>query len=165
MRWLGAALLAAGCTWLGLRAAGRLAARVALLRSMMGALEWMRRELSLRLTAVPELLEGLEGAALPPADGIFRRFRAQLRAGVRLSQAWGQALEGVPCPPQDRQLLLALGHILGRYDVQGQLDSLAALERALEERLDQAEEERRRLGKVYGMLGVTGGLFLAILLI
>ena len=99
---------------------------------------------------------------LARSDEAVHQHRQQ---ALRLLLFWGQALEGVPCPPQDRQLLLALGHILGRYDVQGQLDSLAALEQALEERLDQAEEERRRLGKVYGMLGVTGGLFLAILLI
>ena len=165
MRWLGAALLAAGCAWLGVGRARQLRARAALLRGVAGALEAMRRELSLRYTAVPELLEGLSRSLPPPANGVFRRFRGALEGGARLEEAWGQALEGAPCSPGDRRLLLPLGRVLGRYDAPGQAESLACLEREVRAQLERAEEEGQRLGKVYAALGAAGGMFLAILLL
>ena len=56
-----ALLLAGACLCMGGAAAGRLRARVRLLRQFEGALELMERELSYAGTEVPELLEKLSG--------------------------------------------------------------------------------------------------------
>ena len=57
LRLMGAVLLVGGCGAVGFSAAGRLARRVEVLRALLGALEGMERELSFRLTPMPELLE------------------------------------------------------------------------------------------------------------
>ncbi len=55
--------------------------------------------------------------------------------------------------------------MLGRYDGDSQRQALERVLAELSRRRERAEEDRRRLGRVYGVLGVTAGLFLAILLI
>ena len=67
----GALLLAGACLCMGGAAAGRLRARVRLLRQFEGALELMERELSYAGTEVPELLEKLSGPT--EAGAFFRR--------------------------------------------------------------------------------------------
>ena len=57
LRLVGALLLTAGAAGLGLCAAGQLGERVRSLRSLVGGLENLRRELSFRRTAMPELME------------------------------------------------------------------------------------------------------------
>ena len=62
-------------------------------------------------------------------------------------------------------LLDRLGPVLGRYDGDSQrlaLEEGAAGLRALQ---GEAADERNRLGRVYGVLGVTAGLFAAIVLL
>ncbi len=65
----------------------------------------------------------------------------------------------------DRGLLEQLGSVLGRYDGDSQRQALAAAVERLEEQRTEAVGRRARLGKVYGVLSVTAGIFLVILLI
>ena len=65
----------------------------------------------------------------------------------------------------ERAVLRELGQVLGRYDAGDQLTALERAERALNACLARAEEDRRRLGRVYTALGVGSGAMLAILLL
>ena len=61
--------------------------------------------------------------------------------------------------------LAPLGDILGRYDGQAQREGTQAVRRTLERQAQRWEDERRRQGRVYQVLGLSGGAFLAILLL
>jgi len=157
MRFLGAILVAAGCAGVGVHAAMELKARVGLLRRLCAGLEVMERELSLGRTPLPELLEGLE-------EELFRAAARGLAQGLGLRRAWDGALDASSLPPEDREVLRPLGRVLGRYDAPGQEESVEHVRRDLERRLAQAREESSRLGRMYAALGVTAGIFLAVML-
>ena len=55
--------------------------------------------------------------------------------------------------------------MLGQYDGESQRQALEHTREQLEEQLAQACEQRRRLGRVYGALGVTAGAVLMILFV
>ena len=55
--------------------------------------------------------------------------------------------------------------MLGRYEADSQRQALEHARQALEREELRAEEERRRLGRVYQALGLSGGAFLVILLL
>ena len=61
-------------------------------------------------------------------------------------------------------MLRSLGGVLGRYDAASQSAAILRTASGLEDRLAEASERRGRLGRVYGTLGVSAGLFLVILL-
>ncbi len=54
---------------------------------------------------------------------------------------------------------------MGRYDGESQCRAIEEEVSRLGRQIVQAREDRRRLGRVYGVLGMTAGLFLAVLLI
>ena len=71
LRFLGAVLLTGGAGMLGLGAATRLSRRVRTLYLLTEALERMERELSFRLTSVPELFALLADYIAPPVGTFF----------------------------------------------------------------------------------------------
>ena len=169
IRLRGAALLVAGCGGLGMGAVGRLDDRIRDLRELSAGLELLRRELGWRLTPLPKALtaaaEGSDGRAAQ-----FFRFCGQKAAGLSgtpFQQLWREGLAQCPLriEREDRALLEQLGPVLGRYDGDSQCQAVEKALAGLARQQSQAEENRRRLGRVYGVLGVTAGLFLAILLI
>lgn len=169
IRMLGAVLLIAGCGGLGLGAVGRLDGRVRDLRELAAGLELMRRELGWRLTPLPKALGTAEAGTQGRAAQFFRfcAQRAVCLSGMPFQQLWREGLERCPLclDREDRALLEQLGPVLGRYDGDSQCQAVEKVLAGLVRQQAQAEENRRRLGRVYGVLGVTAGLFLAILLI
>jgi stage III sporulation protein AB len=61
--------------------------------------------------------------------------------------------------------LSGLGTLLGRFDAQEQGKSVNRVRRELEQWAVQARERQRAYGRVYGMLGITAGSALVIMLV
>ncbi len=169
MRLMGAALVVAGCGALGLRAAARLEGRVRDLGELAAGLDTLRRELGWRLSPLPDGLEAAGRALHGPAADFFAQCARRARApdGQAFQEVWRAELDAAPLrlKPEDRALLERLGPVLGRYDGDSQrlaLEEGAAGLRALQ---GAAADERNRLGRVYGVLGVTTGLLAAIVLL
>lgn len=165
----GAILLIVGAAAVGFSAAAQLTRRVRSLQAMLGALALMERELSFRLTPMPELLEQLAIHAAPPAADFFARCRKGLeRLGEQsLGELWREALEAYPMDlgADEIQAIGELGDVLGRYDGEGQQAALARTRLRLEHDLERAEADSLRQGRVYGTLGLTAGAFLVIILL
>ena len=169
IRFLGAALLITGCGGIGLSAVNRLDRRVRDLRELSAGLEILQRELGWRLAPLPGALEAAAGGTHEQAARFFD-FCAQgakQLAGAPFRTLWSRGLERCPLQlsREDRALLEQLGPVLGRYDGENQRQAVENVLIGLSRQQAQAEDDRRRLGRVYGVLGVTAGLFLALVLI
>lgn len=169
MRWVGAVLLSAGSAALGLGAVVHLDSRVRDLRGLIAGLSAMERALTARL----EPLDGMLSGAAESAEGRPQEFFQFCRRGVArlagrsFAGLWESALEAVPLRLEeaDLSILRQLGGVLGRYDADSQAAALLQAVKQLEEQLAEGQEQRRRLGKVYGTMGVAAGLFFTILLL
>ena len=140
------------------------------LRTLTGALEQAERELSFRLTPMPELMERLARQAGEPARFLFAHCRDHLwELGEKsFGELWREALEGesdLLLGDREREVLSGLGDVLGRYDAAGQREALQAAGAELERCLRRAEEDRDRLGRVYTALGLGSGAMLALMLL
>jgi stage III sporulation protein AB len=169
IRWVGAVLLSAGSALLGLGAVAQLDGRVKDLRGLITALEAMRRV----LMATLEPLDGMLNAAAQGSGGRPRELFQFCQAGLAqlngkpFQPLWSMALETCALRLEENDLaaLYPLGGILGRYDMECQAEALEQTIIHLKRQLVEATEQRRRLGKVYGTLGVSAGLFLVLVLI
>jgi stage III sporulation protein AB len=169
LRLIGAVLLLSSGGLLGMGACNQLGARVHCLQALDGALERMERELAFHLTPMPELLSRLAKSTPGPAGMLF----GQCLAGFNrleecgLAGLWREAVETAQLPlgREELDLLKGLGEVLGRYDGAGQQEAVGAVRTELLQYLRCAEEERTRLGRVYGTLGLTAGAFLVLLLV
>lgn len=165
MRLTGALLLTAAGLMAGLSGAGRLSRRAGMREALCRMLAMLGFELGRFRTPLPALFELLarrldgEGAAL------CRRTAEGLETlGERdFSQIWEAALE--PLPEQERDILLPLGTVLGRYDAQEQAQAVARCLRDMELARDSARAEAGEKGRVYTALGGAAGVMLSILLL
>ena len=169
IRIIGAALLMAGCGGLGLSAVKRLDSRVRDLRELSAGLEILQRELGWRLAPLPEALEAAAGGTHERAARFFAYCAQESKqlAGTPFRTLWSRGLERSPLrlSREDRALLEQLGPVLGRYDGDSQRQAVENVLTGLIRQQTQAEDDRRRLGRVYGVLGLTAGLFLTLMLV
>lgn len=168
IRALGAVLVAMGGAWMGLRAAEELRRRERSLEDMIGGLTLLEQELKLGGLPLGPLLRELANQTEGPAKTLFAACAKELdRADRRdFPTIWADLVRELPGLNSDaRWALSRLGETLGRCDSESQRQTVASVRQRLEELCRHAEEERRRQGRVYQILGLTGGAFLVILLL
>lgn len=125
MNMLGALLLAAAGLLGGLCAASAYRRQAEEARALCQMLELMQFELERFRTPLPELFSALSDRSAGRAGELCRRASAALAAdGVRFREAWTFACGGLS--GAERQILLPLGDILGRYGAQEQTAALAS---------------------------------------
>ena len=167
-RLLGAVLVAAGAAWLGFRAAAALSLRAGALEEMAQGLALLEQELELDGPPLPQLMDRLAEETRGPARALFRDCRQALdRLELEpFSQAWeGLVRARGELGREGQAALLPLGETLGRCGCEEQRRAAARVRTRRTELARRTEEERRRQGKVYQVLGLSGGAFLFILLL
>ncbi len=165
---LGKLLLFGGMSFIGLQMTLGLYQRVACLRAFLLATERAERDLAFSLPPVEALLEEMGKGSGGPVAAFFQHCRTRFlnRREERLEEIWSTCLveAKLPLKEGDRNLVMEIGGVLGRYDGDSQRLALSRIHGRLEEALEGAREEAARLGRVYGALGVTAGLFCVIVL-
>lgn len=169
IRLVGAVFLAGGGAALGFGAVRRLERRVQVLNQMSLGLNMIRRELDWRMSPLPDLLSLASRETKGEVSDFFRLCSIGVRNlnGRPFRQIWQQGLEAAQLrmESEDFAVVEQLGSVLGRYDSGNQRQALEEAIARLDEQRKEAADQRNRLGKVYGMLGLTAGVFLVILLI
>lgn len=165
VRLAGAVLVWLGCTLCGVRAAAELGRHTRLLESLVCTLEQMERELVLSHIPLPELLERIGRSAPGPAAQLFAVCGRLLKQEYSFAQAWAGAVAELDLPQEERACLSGLGTLLGRFDAREQGESVNRVRRELEQWAVRARERQQAYGRVYGMLGITAGSVLVIMLV
>ena len=156
MKLWGAALTAVGCAALGIRRGQDLKQGVDTLNQLLQGLTLLEHELRLQEASLPVLMERLRERSHGAARQDERPFARTWEAAV-------VNLNGL-CP-EGRELLFPLGQCLGRYDAAAQCQAVKEVCRQLEQLRREKWTDSRRLGRVYQMMGLAGGVFLMILLL
>lgn len=168
MRLIGAVLVAAGGAWLGLQAAETLHRRVREVRQMAQGLAWLESELELNAPPLAELLAQGSRRSRGPARVLFQDCARGLERldEEEFSHLWRRLVEErTELGPEGQAVLIPLGDTLGRYETERQRACLSAASRQLEELAGRLERESRGRSRVYEALGLSGGVFLVILLL
>ncbi len=165
-KWIGAVLIIGGCGGSGFLMAAGYRHQERLLRQLIRALRYMQWELQYRLTPLPELCRqagrgcgGALGALLRDLARELDRQRAP-DAYSCMAAALGRSRE---LTGDVQKRLLQLGRCLGRYDLQGQLQGLEAVQRGCEEAIAALGRDREARLRSYQTLGLCAGAALAIL--
>lgn len=165
MRLTGAALLTAAGLLAGMAAAGALRARAEEWAELCRMLTLMEFELERFCTPMPELFERLG----EQTQGKTRSFCLKMREGLdslgerEFSEIWAQQAQIFL--PAERELLLPLGHVLGRYGAAEQTRAVAACRENAKCARNEAAEAVREKGRLWTGLAAAGGAALAVLLL
>lgn len=164
----GAAVIVFSCLWMAHVAVKDRKRRVAAVEELCCALEQLRAELDVRLSPLPMLMEELAMRTSGCAAIFFAALRDSLAelGDKSFAALWKDAVEENlgSLSHEDAQAILALGSVLGRYEL---ADQLAALDRCSLELRASAVRRRSQMPQdrrlCYALL-TAGGCFLAIIL-
>ncbi len=165
---IGAVLIIAGCGGFGLSLAAGCRREEALLRQLIRVLQAMRWELQYRLTPLPELCRQAAGESGGVLREVFSRLSRELDAQnvPEVSACMAAVLRGSgDLPASLKKLLRQLGRSLGRYDLNGQLQGLAAVESACREQMKALNQNKEVRLRSYQTLALCAGAALVILLV
>lgn len=164
MKFFGAFLLTTAGLAAGICAARRGYARLALCRSLCQMLRLISFQLERFLTPLPELFAALTGQVSGGAETLCAAVAAGLEEpGESFSSIWGRALEALP--GEEREILLPLGQVLGRYGAAEQIAAVTAALRDMTALADALGGQLREKSRVYIGLATAGGAMLAVLLL
>lgn len=167
LKWIGAGLIVMCCGAIGLRMAKNYLWQEQTLRDLAAALQRMRSELSCRRTSLPRLFldagqgtsgvlgevftlmgQLLEQQCYPDAESCVTNVLSEFQLWDKLAY-----------------LLTLLGSSLGNFDLQGQLEQLAAVSVECDRLLQEHSMNRQQRIRSFQTLGFCAGAALAILLI
>ena len=167
LKLFGGLLLTGGGLAAGLSAAGELARRLRDLMVWVGALGEMERAMAYSLPPLSHLLAELSGRAEgAPGQALKLAGEGLERLGeYSFAEIWTDALAACEggLDREDLALLRDLGTVLGRWDGEAQGRAIAAVRSGLEATAARLRRRLEREGRVYGVVGLSAGVFLTIL--
>ena len=165
MKWVGVLLLLGASILTGFQLASRLHDRVRLLRAVRGLIGRFSGELAYRRISTGQMLR--EAASDPEFTSLpFLKPAAETFDGkIAFSVIWENAVMRCrpPIAPEEREILLEIGRILGSSDRDSQQAALSLLAQRAEALLAAGTEKAAAEGKLYRSLGVLAGLFFIVL--
>ncbi len=166
-KYAGIFMISAACASFGVTSAVGMKRHIELLAALCGSLRYISAEIGTRLRPLPELIAELAGRG-GAAGEFYTRLAEKLDSigKVDFSALWASSLECLtPLNRDELSAMLALGDVLGRYELNEQLESidicLDSLSRSLRG-LQAQYPERRRL--VLGLSAAAGILVLIVLI-
>lgn len=167
-KWIGSVLVIVGCGGVGFSMAASYRREEKYLWQLQEILQFMESELQFRLTPLPELcrLAGNEAYGLLRDIMLILAKELESQVSPDVFSCMAIALKRKDEIPNGlRRLLLQLGHILGRFDLPGQLQGLQSVRNSCSRELKKFEKNRDIRLKSYQTLGLCAGAALAILFV
>ena len=168
MRWIGAVVVIFCGGYFGFSMAASQKRDERTLCEIITAIEYMQCEIQYRLTPLPMLLEQASTQIAGTCSVVFAELATELEN--QISPEVSCCMEAIlhkrtDIPKCSREVFLALGQRLGRYDLQGQLDELHCVDALCKRYLSQLENNRDIRLRSYQTLGICAGAAIAILLL
>lgn len=166
-KWIGTVIILLGCGGLGFRMAASHRQQVRELRQLLSALDVLEWELRYRLAPLPELCQLVSESVKGTIGSLFRALQKELErqiapdAGCCMNAAVSDSL----LSPIAKQQLRNLGRTLGRFDLEGQREGIAAVRQEIILALDKLTKDQEVRLRSYQTLGLCAGAALAILLL
>lgn len=167
-KWVGAMLVMLSCGGCGWSIAAEQRRQEKLLHQLMMVLSYMECELRYRLTPLPDLCRQAGREASGVLGQLFEDLGTQLDGGSSPDAL--DCMKDVLSAHRElpiciRRLLYQLGRTLGRFDLPGQLQGLAMVQKACRREDKRMAENRRERMRNVQTLGFCAGAALVILFV
>lgn len=166
LKWFMLFALFGGIVYLGRNMSNQYQTRVNNLKEMRGSLNMLQTKIKYTYMPLPDIFEEISSSCSLAVANIFDKAREKMQK-MTAGQAWEEAVEeakNTGFKQEDNHTIKALGKLLGKTDVEGQISEIELVQAFLETQIQKAEEECQKNQKLYKTLGVVGGLGIVIIL-
>lgn len=142
--------------------------RVKVLRELKNALNIFEVKINFSFETIPEIFNEIAHKIKGVAGKIFEDTVKNIEnKNMIAGEAWEKAVESnSDCLKKDDiNCIKTLGKLLGKTDVEGQVNQIALVCTFLEKQINEADEERYKNEKMYQKLGAIVGLIIVIVLV
>ena len=140
--------------------------RVKDLKEMKNALNMFSTKIKFTYEPIPQTFKEISQKTKPNISNIFKSVCEKMNTG-NAGKAWEEALEesNTNMTKEDIEVLKNLSNLLGKVDIEGQVNEVELVENFLDTQIELAEEEKQKYVKMYKTLGITIGLAVVIILV
>lgn len=171
IRVFGVGLILFSSTAIGLLCASRLKERIEELENIRKLLLMLRGEIKYSHSTLSEAFGSIGKRLKPPYGELLLKTAEQMDSmqGQTLAQIWegcvADYLKESVLLKEDREKVIHLGSQLGYLDTEMQISTIELYLEQVQEEIKNAQENFKRNGKLYRMMGVMAGVFLVILML
>lgn len=168
LKLIGVLCVITGCGGCGFLMAAQYLSNLRQLQNLIAALDYMHCELQYRCTPLPQLCRQAGNQSTGKVKQIFCLLADELDAQVspNVERCMASVLDRQDCVSEAMHtVLLRLGSNLGRFDMIGQLQSLAHCREMCAERLSRLQQGKEMRLRSYQTLGLCAGAAIAILFV
>lgn len=153
-------------SYLGFLLSKKYSSRVRDLKEMKNALNIFKTKIRYTAEPLPDIFEEICIQSAHSIGSVFsnaKEYMKEFSAGF----AWDKAIEesNHNFKKEDKEVLKGLGKLLGKTDVEGQVNEIEIVDQFLDLQIEKAEKEQLKNEKMYKTLGFVAGLGIVIILI
>lgn len=166
IKYLELVLILSASTYIGILISKKYLNRVKDLKEMKNALNIFATKIKFTYEPIPQIFKEISGKVNKNISNIFISASKKME-NMNAGEAWIQSLEekNTNMIKEDIETLKTLSNLLGKVDLEGQVNEIELVETFLDTQIELAEEEKNKYVKMYKTLGVTIGIAVVIILI
>ncbi len=166
IKYLTLILILSLTSYIGILISKKYLNRVKDLKEMKNALNMFSTKIKFTYDPIPQTFKEISQKTKPNISNIFESVCEKMNT-ENAGKAWEEALEesSTNMTKEDIEVLKNLSNLLGKVDIEGQVNEVELVENFLDTQIELAEEEKQKYVKMYRTLGITIGLAVVIILI
>lgn len=167
-KWIGAILVLLCCGGCGFSVASSYRKEEKMYHDLIRIFTYMKTDLQYRLTTLPELCSYVGQGSFGCMGAVFKKFAEELCAWTCPDTA--SCLRAVlekegTLPLAVKNILVELGEVLGRFDMEGQIQGLNMVKADCENALNTLLMQREERIRGYQTLGLCAGAAIVVLFV
>ena len=154
------------CSLIGILISKKYVNRVNELRDFKNALNIFKTKIKYTYEPLPEIFAEISESIDSNISSVFKIASDKMNA-CAAGEAWELALkmDELNIDEEDRNILRKLGKLLGKTDMQGQVNQIEMTSEFLDKQIRKAENQKDKSEKMYRILGMIIGMAIVIMLI
>ena len=153
-------------SYIGILVSKKYQNRVKELKQIKTLLTIFSTKIKLTYEPIPQIFEEIGNKEKSNINNIFKTASKNMEE-LPAGKAWLKALENqnTNLKKEDIEVLKGLSNLLGKVDLEGQINEIQLIDKFVDTQIEKAEEESKKSEKMYKTLGITVGLAMVIVFI
>lgn len=138
--------------------------RVKELNKFQNALLMFKSKIEFTYEPIKNIFEEISKTLYKDENNIFLE---AINIEKNITETWNNAVDNYKCNfnNEDKEIIKMFGKLLGKTDINGQVNEIELTMKLIEKQIEKAEEEKSRNSKLYKTMGVVLGMGICIILI